>query len=157
MYSVPRVILAHPPGCNQEFPYFLQISQYDSTLFPNTESYMALQTIKCIMIFLIARNKIYPSVFSYLYCQYKTPGNVHKGRHLYHNANQNAKNIYSCTYDCDFNYQSATLPKLYTFQSRQRVHQKYSWWAYVKINQIIFPYNDSPEMIDHLVYISTGI
>ncbi len=39
MYSFPWVILAHPSGCNPEFPCFLQISKYVSTLFPNTESY----------------------------------------------------------------------------------------------------------------------
>ena len=39
MYSYPWVLLALPSGCNQEFPYFPKISQYVSTLFPNTESY----------------------------------------------------------------------------------------------------------------------
>ncbi len=39
MYSFPCESLAHPSGCNQELPYFPQISQYVSTLFPNTESY----------------------------------------------------------------------------------------------------------------------
>ncbi len=37
-YSFPWVLLAHPSGCNQELSYFPQISQYVSTLFPNTES-----------------------------------------------------------------------------------------------------------------------
>ncbi len=38
MYSFPWVLLAHPSGCNQEFPYFPQISKYVSILLPNTES-----------------------------------------------------------------------------------------------------------------------
>ena len=39
IYSLPWVLLGHPSGGNLEFSYFPQISQYVSTLFPNTESY----------------------------------------------------------------------------------------------------------------------
>ncbi len=38
MYSFPRILWRHSCGCNLDFPYFLKISQYVSTLFPNTVS-----------------------------------------------------------------------------------------------------------------------
>ena len=40
MCSFPWALSVHPSGCNQDFTYFPQISQYISTLFPNTESCM---------------------------------------------------------------------------------------------------------------------
>ena len=40
MYSFPWVLWRHSYGCNQHSPYFPRFSQYVSTLFPNTESYM---------------------------------------------------------------------------------------------------------------------
>ena len=55
MYSFSWVPLAHPSGCNQKVPYFLQISQYVSTLFPNTESYMdntSVYGISCFFLIL---------------------------------------------------------------------------------------------------------
>ena len=50
MYSYPWVLLAHSYGCNQEFPYFPQIFQYVSTLFPNTESYINVILLAAIWI-----------------------------------------------------------------------------------------------------------
>ena len=42
IYSLPYLPWRDLSGCNQDFPYFPQISQYVSTLFPNMESYVAI-------------------------------------------------------------------------------------------------------------------
>ena len=42
MFSFPWVLLAHPFGCNRDFPYFPQISQYISTLFQIQNHFVAV-------------------------------------------------------------------------------------------------------------------
>ncbi len=46
MYGFPWLLEAHSCGCSHDFPYFPQISQYVSTLFPNTESYIFIALSK---------------------------------------------------------------------------------------------------------------
>ncbi len=54
-----KLHLSNPSVCNQEFPYFPQISQYVSTLFPNTESHLPSNSIKPHFLWYLKQQYLY--------------------------------------------------------------------------------------------------